>query len=77
MAAGLVGLSDAIDHSDILDRLRAQAQRTVPGEWIVATPVGEAHYFIRRLYRHLTEGVLPGADVLDLASTDHPILITA
>ena len=77
MGAGRVDLADTVDHSDIVRRLRDRAEQTPPGEWIVATPVGEPHYFIRRSYRDLVEGALPTADVLDAASRTHPILISA
>src|SRR5262245_38970571 len=43
-----VDLSDATDHADIVARIAARAQRTEPGNWVMATPVGEPHYFIRR-----------------------------
>jgi len=73
----LVDLSDARDHDDIVARLRKRAESTKPGEWIVATPVGEPHYFIRRNWRDLAERRLPDRWTLDRASTDHPIFIEA
>ncbi|WP_127129415.1 amidohydrolase [Georgenia sp. SYP-B2076] len=72
---GTVDLSDARDHDDIVERIRAVAAVTPPGQWIRATPVGEAHYFVRRSYRDLTEQVLPDRHVLDRATTDHPVII--
>ena len=39
---------------------RARAAETPTGEWIMTTPVGEPHYFIRRSWRDLAEGALPG-----------------
>lgn len=73
----LVDLTDAVDHDDIVRRLRERAAVTKPGEWIIATPVGEPHYFIRRSWRDLAERRLPDRWVLDRASTDHPIFIEA
>ena len=76
-AYALVDLSDARDHDDIVARLRKRAETTKPGEWIIATPVGEPHYFIRRNWRDLAERRLPDRWTLDRASTDHPIFIEA
>ncbi|MEV0671597.1 amidohydrolase family protein [Mycobacterium sp. NPDC050441] len=77
LRGGLVDLSDAVDHADIVVRIRARAAETPPGEWIICTPVGEAHYFIRRSWRDLAERRLPDRHTLDLATTDHPVLIQA
>ena len=73
----LVDLSDAVDHDDIVARIGAKASTTPAGEWVMATPVGEAHYFIRRSWRDLREGRLPTREVLDHASSDHPVIIQA
>jgi predicted amidohydrolase YtcJ len=73
----LVDLSDATSHADIVGRIAARARTTPAGEWIMTTPVGEPHYFIRRSYRDLSEGELPTRDVLDRASTEHPVWIQA
>ncbi len=73
----LVDLSDATSHADIVARLRAKAAATPPGTWIMATPIGEPHYFLRRSFRDLAEGALPDRHVLDTASRDHPIFIQA
>ncbi len=35
------------------------AAARAPGEWVMATPVGEPHYFFRRGHGHLAEGDLP------------------
>ena len=43
----------------------------------MTTPVGEAHYFIRRSWRDLREGSLPDRGVLDRATGDHPVIIQA
>ncbi|WP_167137007.1 amidohydrolase family protein [Diaminobutyricimonas sp. TR449] len=72
---GTVDLSDARDHNDIVERIRAVAAVTPAGQWIRATPVGEAHYFVRRSYRDLPEQALPDRHVLDRATTDHPVVI--
>jgi len=73
----LVDLSDATSHADIVARIAARARTTPAGEWIMTTPVGEPHYFIRRSYRDLAEGRLPARDVLDRATTEHPVVIQA
>ena len=73
----VVDLADAASHQDIEERIRARASRTPPGEWVVASPVGEPHYFIRRSWRDLAEGRLPDRHVLDRATTDHPVWIQA
>src|SRR5215208_7865402 len=46
-----VDLSGARSHDEIVERLRARAAETPPGEWVMGTPVGEPHYFIRRSWR--------------------------
>ena len=73
----MVDLTDARDHEDIVQRIRARAAVTPPGHWIVATPVGEPHYFLRRSYRDLCERRLPNRQVLDEATTQHPVVIQA
>lgn len=77
MAEYLVDLSDAESHADIVGRIEQRARATPEGEWIMATPVGEPHYFIRRSYRDLAEAVLPDRSVLDRAAPDHPVFIQA
>jgi predicted amidohydrolase YtcJ len=72
-----VDLGDARDHDDIVARISARADRTPPGEWIITTPVGEPHFFIRRSYRDLAEGRLPDRRVLDRAARGHPVHIAA
>jgi predicted amidohydrolase YtcJ len=72
-----VDLTDARDHADIVARIRAKAAKTPRGEWILATPVGEPHFFIRRSYRDLPERRLPGRHVLDQATSDHPVFVQA
>ncbi|MFC9759496.1 amidohydrolase [Streptomyces sp. NPDC056921] len=77
LAGGLVDLTDAVDHADIVERIRARAATTPAGGWIMCTPVGEPHYFIRRSERDLAERRLPDRHTLDRATTDHPVLIQA
>ena len=48
-----------------------------PGEWILATPAGGPHYFIRCSWRDLAEGELPDRTVLDRAAPGHPIFSQA
>ena len=43
----------------------------------LCSPVGEPHYFLRRSWRDLAEGVLPDRHVLDRAAPDRPVLIQA
>jgi predicted amidohydrolase YtcJ len=73
----LVDIADARDHADIVSRIRERAATTTPGDWIITTPVGEAHYFIRRSYRALAEGELPNRYVLDRATGAHPVFVQA
>ena len=73
LAEPLVDLSDAVDHEDVVARIAAKAAETPPGEWVMTTPVGEPHYFIRRSWRDLVEGELPDRTVLDGATREHPV----
>lgn len=73
----LVDITAANSHIEIIERIRARAGSTKPGEWIMTTPVGEPHYFISRSWKNLIEGRLPDRHELDRASTDHPIMIQA
>jgi predicted amidohydrolase YtcJ len=76
-AEPLVDIADARSHEDIIARIRARAATTPPGEWIMTTPVGEPHYFVRRSWRDLAEGALPDRRALDRATTAHPVFIQA
>jgi predicted amidohydrolase YtcJ len=76
-AEPLVDIADARSHDDIVERIRVRAAITQPGEWIMTTPVGEPHYFIRRSWRDLAEGRLPDRHVLDRATSAHPVFIQA
>src|SRR5690606_2731724 len=73
--APLVDLTTAVNHDDIVERIRRRAAVTPKGQWILTTPVGEPHYFRRRSYRDLEERRLPDRHVLDRATTDHPVHI--
>jgi predicted amidohydrolase YtcJ len=73
----LVKLWDAASHDDIVTRIRARAATTPAGQWIMTTPVGEPHYFLRRSWRDLAEHVLPDRAVLDHAAPDNPVWLQA
>ncbi len=73
----LVKLWDAASHDDIVTRIRARAATTAAGQWIMTTPVGEPHYFLRRSWRDLAEHVLPDRHVLDHAAPDNPVWLQA
>jgi predicted amidohydrolase YtcJ len=77
MAEPLVDITDATTHGEILERIQARARTTPPGEWIMTTPVGEPHFFVTRSWRDLVEGRLPDRQILDRATTDHPVMIQA
>jgi predicted amidohydrolase YtcJ len=73
----LVDLADARDHDDIVARIAQRAAITPKGQWIMTTPVGEPFYFIRRSWRDLAERRLPDRHVLDRATADHPVFLSA
>src|SRR4051812_6019852 len=73
----LVKLWDATSHDDIVRRIGERAATTPRGDWIMATPIGEPHYFLRRSWRDLAEHVLPDRHVLDRAAPDHPVWLQA
>lgn len=75
--APLVDILDCRNHAEIVERIRARAAETPPGEWIMVTPVGEPHYFTRRSYHDLEERRLPDRHVLDRATSVHPVMIQA
>jgi predicted amidohydrolase YtcJ len=77
LAEPCADLSDASDHADVVARIAARAREVSEGEWVMATPVGEPHYFIRRSARDLAEGELPDRHVLDRATERHPVVIQA
>jgi predicted amidohydrolase YtcJ len=73
----LIKLWDCTNHDDIVEAIKQRAAIEQPGTWLQTTPVGEPHFFHRRSYKDLAEGILPGRHVLDRASTDHPVVIQA
>ena len=73
----LIKIWDCRDHDDIVAAIAARAKTEPAGNWLQTTPVGEPHFFHRRSYRDLKEGMLPDRRVLDRASTDHPVVIQA
>ncbi len=73
----LADISEARCYDDIVARLREKAAEKPAGQWVMATPVGEGHYFLRSSWRDLAEGELPDRHVLDAATSDHPVLIQA
>jgi predicted amidohydrolase YtcJ len=77
MSYPLADLADATNHADIVERIRECAAERRPGQWVMATPVGEPHYFLRRSYRDLEEAELPDRHVLDRATSDHPVMVQA
>ena len=73
----VLDITDCRDHREIVERIRAKAALTPAGEWIVTTPVGEPHYFVRRSFLDLAERRLPDRRILDEATSDHPVHIEA
>lgn len=73
----LVDIADAADHAQIVGRIARRASRTPEGDWIMTTPVGDMHYFIKRSFKDLAEGDLPTREVLDRATSVHPVVIQA
>jgi hypothetical protein len=77
LAIATCQLFDARDHADIINRIRNHCTILPPGMWALCSPIGEPHYFLRRSWRDLAEGVLPDRHVLDRAAPDRPVLIQA
>lgn len=75
--ASSLDITDAKSHADIVAAIQADAAKTPKGEWIQTSPVGEPHYFLRCSSKDLAEGELPDRQVLDGATSDHPIVIRA
>lgn len=71
----LVPLWDARSHEEIVTRIAEHARGVPAGEWVMTTPVGEPHYFLRRSHRDLPEGGLPTRHTLDRATGGHPVVI--
>jgi len=59
---------------ELVERLRALAAATPPGQWIVTMPLGDPPEY-RWSESMFEEGRLPTREDLDRASTRHPILI--
>ena len=76
-SAGLADLARVRDHTEIITAIGEVASARAPGDWVMATPVGEPHYFFRRGYHDLVEGDLPDRHALDRATDRHPVLIQA
>lgn len=76
-SAGLVNLERVRDHAEIVTAIHNKASEIPEGDWVVATPIGEPSYYLRRSWRNLREGTFPDRYVLDKASNRHPIMITA
>ena len=55
----VLDITDCRNHQEIVDRIRDEASRRPPGEWIITTPIGEPHYFVRRSYSDLREQETP------------------
>ncbi|KAL4798702.1 amidohydrolase 3 [Aspergillus venezuelensis] len=70
-------ITKAKDHADILNAIRQDAKKKPKGSWIMLSPVGELHWLHRRSHKDLEEGCLPDRYTLDIASTDHPVIIAA
>ena len=71
-----VQLRGAASTDEILTRLQSRVARTAPGEWIVATPIGDPPYFLNA--DELREaGVVPSRAALDLIAPSNPIYIQA
>jgi predicted amidohydrolase YtcJ len=72
----LPSLSGCRSIDDILERVRALAQSTPPGEWIVTMPVGEPPFY-QGVPGNLKEGRFPDRHDLDRVAPDHPVYIRA
>lgn len=67
-------LAGARGVADILDRVRAAAADTPPGQWVVTMPIGTPPFFFDGA-ASLTEGRPPDRHELDRAAPDHPVYI--
>jgi predicted amidohydrolase YtcJ len=67
-------LEHARSIEDIVETIRALAERTPPGEWIVTMPVGAPPFYFDPM-AGLAEGRLPDRHDLDRAAPDHPVYI--
>ena len=74
----VLDIGDCRNHAEIVERIRARAAVTPAGEWIVTTPVGEPHYFVRRSYLDLEpSGACRTATRSTGPRRDHPVHIEA
>ncbi|CAO3360941.1 amidohydrolase [Azospirillum melinis] len=67
-------LGGARSVGDILERVRAVAAETPPGQWIVTMPIGTPPFFFDGAAA-LAEGRPPDRHELDRAAPDHPVYI--
>ena len=69
VSMGLVDLSEMQSHQEVVERLRAfkEERQLAPGEWITAFGYDQNNF---------QEKVAPTREVLDQASTEHPILLS-
>ncbi|MGV3571898.1 MAG: amidohydrolase [Ramlibacter sp.] len=69
-------LEGARSIADVLAKVRALAQSTPRGEWIVTMPVGTPPYYFEAPAT-LAEGRMPNRHELDAAAPDHPVYLPA
>jgi len=70
----LPSLSGCASVAQVIDRIRAIAQRTPKGRWIVTMPLGEPPEYASSPAMY-AEGRLPDRADLDEATREHPVLI--
>lgn len=69
-------LEGARSIADVLAKVRALAQSTPRGQWIVTLPVGTPPYYFEAPST-LAEGRMPNRHELDSAAPDHPVYLPA
>lgn len=72
----LPSLSGCRSIDDILDRIRDQVKRQLPGGWVVMMPVGEPPFYTG-VPANLREGRFPTRHDLDRVSPSNPVYIRA